>query len=223
MRQSFSCGVKDILFIPYANPDPNEYSSYASNVKVAFERLGLKVESIHEFQDPVDAVNRCRGIFIGGGNTFVLLKTLYEKNIIESIRKRVLSDNVPYMGSSAGSNVSTVSINTTNDMPIVYLPTFKALNLVPFNINAHYLDRNVDSTHMGETRETRINEYHKVGDNPPVLGIREGSWIEVNGDKITLKGETGARLFVKGSDPREYVSDDDLSFLLNCRVICTII
>lgn len=149
---------------------------------------------IHTAQNPIDAVNEAEGIFIGGGNTFLLLKTLYAEQLIEPIQRRVINDGLPYMGTSAGTNVATTSIHTTNDMPIVEVPTFKALQLVPFNINPHYLDAEVDSKHKGETRETRIMEFHEVNATP-VLGLREGCSLLVNGDRATLLGEFCSRLF----------------------------
>lgn len=157
---------------------------------------GYKIESIHQLENPVHAIEKAEALFVGGGNTFLLLSTLYKLDLIGIIRKRVLQDGVPYIGSSAGTNVATRSIHTTNDMPIVYPPSFEALKLVPFNINPHYLDVDVKSTHKGETREERILQFLEQDEAGPVLGLREGCALHVEGNVAVLKGIHNARLFV---------------------------
>jgi dipeptidase E len=183
-------------------------------VRDAVASWGFEVEGIHSYAGrEVEAVREAQAIFVGGGNTFLLLKTLYEKNLVEAIRSRVLEDGVPYMGSSAGTNVATRSIHTTNDMPIVYPPSFDALKLVPFNINPHYLDPEPDSKHKGETREQRIQEFHELNEQR-VLGLREGTSLLIDGESVRLIGLHAARLFQPGQQPVEYPAGSDLSFLM---------
>jgi dipeptidase E len=202
--------VSRVLFVPYALFDRN---GYASRARTRFEAMGFELDSVHDAAGgPVRAVERAEAIFIGGGNTFRLLNTLWRENLIEPIRRRVQEDGL-YIGSSAGSNVACVSIKTTNDMPIVQPPTFEALALVPFNINPHYLDPIPGSTHMGETREERITQFHEEND-PAVVGLREGAWLLIEGRSVTLQGSTGARIFRKGERPEEFSPGAPLDFLL---------
>ena len=146
--------------------------------------------------------------FTGGGNTFELVNQLYKHNLF-SILSDVLNNGTPYLGTSAGSNICGITMMNTNDMPIVYPPSFLTLGIIPFNINAHYLDPDRLSTHMGETRETRIKEYHIYNDTT-VLGLREGSWLEVNDSEIILKGTHSARWFEKNKLPREIQTNTKL-------------
>jgi dipeptidase E len=205
--QSFFSG-EEVLFIPYARPGGISYEEYTEYPKKAFAEVNIKVRGIHEFPDPKEAIENAKGIFVGGGNTFVLLKTLYDNGLIEPIQEAV-KKGTPYMGSSAGSNLSGLSISTSNDMPIVYPPSFEALQLLPFNINPHYLDPNPNSKHQGETRETRIGEFHHFN-SQPVIGLREGSWLHVKAGQIQLKGNLNARLFKENETPVE-VQPGDLS------------
>jgi len=204
--------VEQVLFIPYASAPPDSYDQYTAKVREPLQSWGLKVSSIHESPDPVAAVKQAKAIFVGGGNTFLLLKTLYDKHLVEAIRSRVLDHGVPYIGSSAGTNVATHSIHTTNDMPITLPPPFSALQLTPFNINPHYMDPLADNKHQGETREQRIMEFHCLNSNP-VLGLREGSALLVDGDKASLVGHTPARLFQRDQEPKEFEVGADFSFL----------
>lgn len=203
--------VSTVLFIPYAL---SNHDDYLKKVEVPFRKWGYKVEGIHNQEHPIEAVKKSEAIFIGGGNTFRLLKTLYDHKLIQPIRTRVLQDGIPYIGTSAGTNVATRSINTTNDMPIVYPPSFEALKLVPFNINPHYLDADPSSKHKGETREERILQYLEEDNSYSVLGLREGATLSVEGNNAVLKGISGARLFVKGKDPTELEVNANVSFLL---------
>ncbi len=187
--------VEEIVFIPYARPSGISYDEYTFKAEEAFNKLDIQVKGIHEFDDPKKAIENAQGIFVGGGNTFELVNQLY-KNDILVILKNAVENGTPYLGTSAGSNICGINMKNTNDMPIVYPPSFNTMELISFNINAHYLDPNPDSTHMGETRETRIKEFH-VYNETPVLGIREGGWLQVEGDSIILKGAFSARLFRK--------------------------
>ena len=203
---------KNVLFIPYARPSGITHDEYTKIARERFEKMGFKLKGIHEFKSPKDAVKSAESIFIGGGNTFVLLSGLYKADILDEIRNKV-KNGTPYIGTSAGSNVACKSIKTTNDMPIVYPPSFDALGLAPFNINPHYLDPDPNSTHKGETRETRIKEFHFFNSDY-VVGLREGAMLHVVGDKITLKGTTGARIFKDDIEPKECKPGDSLDFLL---------
>lgn len=203
--------TNEILFIPYARPGGISHDDYTKTVSKAFQSIGKTVKGIHEFDNPEEAVQNASGIFVGGGNTFVLVSQLYKNNVLSAIQSAI-ENGTPYLGTSAGSNICGLTMNTTNDMPIVYPPSFKTFGLVPFNINPHYLDPIEGSTHMGETRETRIKEFHAFN-SQPVIGLREGSWIEVKGNKLTLKGKLDARIFEYNKAPYEIGTNTDLSFL----------
>jgi dipeptidase E len=201
--------IKTLLFIPYARPGGITHDEYTKIAAKAFQNLNITVKGIHEFENSIEAVKNAEAIFTGGGNTFLLVTELYRNNILDSIEE-VINKGIPYLGTSAGSNICGLTMGTTNDMPIIYPPSFRTLGFVSFNINPHYLDPDKNSKHMGETRETRINEFHKF--NPqPVLGLREGSWLAVDGDSIVLKGVLTARLFRQNNNPIELKPDSELN------------
>lgn len=194
LKKFLGSEVHTILFIPYALFDYDKYTEkIRSLLHGHYDVVGIHAAGMPE----IEAVNKAEAIYIGGGNTFKLLKTLYETNLIEPIRNRVLHECVPYIGSSAGTNVATKNICTTNDMPICMPPSFDALRLVNFNINPHYIEPDPCSTHCGETRDDRICEYMQMNSKAIVLGLPEGTWLEVAADKIKLRGIDGktARLF----------------------------
>tara|TARA_B110000858_G_scaffold69627_1_gene80890 strand:+ start:278 stop:985 length:708 start_codon:yes stop_codon:yes gene_type:complete len=200
-----------VLFIPYARPGGISHQDYTEIVRIAFSKINKAVKGIHEFDNPKDAIKSAEAIFTGGGNTFVLVNQLYKNNLMSELRSTIES-GTPYLGTSAGSNICGLTIGTSNDMPIMYPPNFNALGLIPFNINPHYLDPEPGSTHMGETRETRIIEFHEFN-SQPVIGLREGSYLEVKGSKIVLMGPLKARIFEKNRQPYELETMSDLSSL----------
>lgn len=201
-------GVKTLLFIPYARPGGISHEEYSAKVQSVFTQIGIEVKGLHKFENPKQAIQEAKAIFTGGGNTFLLVHQLY-KNDIMSILTEVLKNGTPYLGTSAGSNITGLSMQTTNDMPIIYPPSFKTLGIIPFNLNPHYLDPDLNSTHMGETRETRIKEFHAFN-TVPVLGLREGSWLKVTEDKIILKGSLTARWFTQNKEAIELEPETDL-------------
>ena len=200
-----------VLFIPYARQGGISHQDYTEIVRIAFSKINKAVKGIHEFDNPKDAIKSAEAIFTGGGNTFVLVNQLYKNNLMSELRSTIES-GTPYLGTSAGSNICGLTIGTSNDMPIMYPPNFNALGLIPFNINPHYLDPEPSSTHMGETRETRIIEFHEFN-SQPVIGLREGSYLEVKGSKIVLMGPLKARIFEKNRQPYELETMSDLSGL----------
>ena len=196
---------KEVLFIPYARPGGISHDEYTLKAKEAFKKANLSLRGIHEFEDAVKAIQNAEGIFTGGGNTFLLVSELYRNGLID-ILKNVILNGTPYLGTSAGTNIGGLTMGTTNDMPIVLPKSFKTLGLIPFNINPHYLDPVEGSTHMGETRETRIKEFHQFN-ALPVVGLREGSWIEVKKRVYTLRGPHSARIFEADKAPYELPTD----------------
>jgi dipeptidase E len=199
-----------VLFVPYAIFDRD---GYAGKARRRFEQMGIDLRSVHDAPGgPVRAVENADALFIGGGNSFRLLTALWRERLIEPIRQRARA-GMPYLGASAGSNVACPTIKTTNDMPIVEPPTLEALDLVPFQINPHYQDPIPGSTHMGETREQRIAEFHEENARP-VVGLREGAWLLVEDGAVWLQGTTGARLFRRGDTPTEHAGGSRLDFLM---------
>ena len=201
--------VKRVLFVPFALQDRD---AYAATAQTRFAKMGYELSSIHTAQEPKKALKDTEAIFIGGGNTFRLLKALYDYDLRETIRRRVHA-GMPYIGSSAGSNVAAPTIKTTNDMPIVQPPTFDALGLVWFQINPHYLDADKNSTHMGETREQRLLQYLEENDTP-VAALREGAMLRLENGETVLKGSSGARIFRRGLEPVEMLPGEQIDALL---------
>ncbi len=205
-------GVSKLLFVPYALADRDRYQAIVAD---SLKPLSIAVDSIHRSDNPVEAVQSAGAVFIGGGNSFRLLKTLYDLSLLDPIRATV-GRGVPYLGSSAGTNMACPTIRTSNDMPIVEPPSFNALGLIPFQINPHYLDPDPGSTHKGETREQRLNEFHEEN-SIPVAGLREGCLLKVTDETCTLHGARPLRLFRQGVEPEEIEATPegtDLSFLL---------
>lgn len=207
----FFINAESILFIPYARPGGISHDDYTEKVRVAFSKINKTVKGIHTYKNSVEAIKNAQGIFVGGGNTFILTNQLYKNNLIDALQVEV-NNGKPYLGTSAGSNICGLTIKTTNDMPIVYPPSFNALGFVPFNINPHYLDPYTNSKHMGETRETRIKEFHNFN-SQPVVGLREGSWLLVKNKSIILKGTLTARIFEYNKHPYEIEPNTELNTL----------
>ena len=199
-----------VLFIPYAAVTFS-YDDYEKKVADRFSEIGHQIASIHHFSDPVKAVREAEALAVGGGNTWKLLKTIRENDLIGIVRKRVLS-GMPYIGWSAGSNVACPTIMTTNDMPVVAPDSFNAFNLIPFQINPHYLDAN-PAGHGGETREQRILEFLTINRKVKVAGLREATLFLVDGKKIELLGNKPMRLFRFGKEPEEFQPGENISFL----------
>lgn len=199
------------LFIPYAAVIFS-FDTYEEKVSERFREIGHEIVSIHNFKDPVAAIEKASAIVVGGGNTWKLLKMIRDNDLIDIVRQKVLS-GTPYIGWSAGSNVACPTIRTTNDMPVVEPDSFNAFNLIPFQINPHYLDAN-PSGHAGETREQRIEEFIEVNPKMYVAGLREGTMLVRENDKINLFGPRKIRVFKRGFAPLELGQADDLSFLL---------
>ena len=202
---------KKVVFVPFALAD---HDAYTESVAAALHPMGIEVQGIHAVDDPAAAIRAAGAVFIGGGNSFRLLKILQDRQLLTVIADAVRNDGVRYMGASAGSNLACPTIRTTNDMPIVDPVSFDALNLINFQINPHFVSADPTSTHMGETREKRIAEFHECND-VTVLGLREGTWLQVIDDQITLGGPRGAVIMNRGQEPFEVAPSSDLTKLLN--------
>ncbi|MBV8327705.1 dipeptidase PepE [Chryseobacterium sp.] len=198
---SLYAGIDEIVFIPFARPGGISHDEYTAKARSFFETINITVKGLHEFENKAEALNQAKGYFTGGGNTFLLVKTLHETGLMSVLKENAASGK-PYLGCSAGSNIGGQNMKTTNDMPIVYPPSFECMGLVPFNINPHYLDPNPDLKHNGETRETRIQEFLTQNDIK-VVGLREGNWIRRSGDRIRVEGSELTRIFEKGKEPYE--------------------
>ncbi|HBE40013.1 MAG TPA: dipeptidase PepE [Bacteroidales bacterium] len=204
----------EVLFIPYAAVTFS-YDLYEEKVSERFREAGHKIISIHHFGDPVKAVRDAEAIAVGGGNTWKLLKIIRDNNLIKPVRDKV-TGGIPYIGWSAGSNVACPTMMTTNDMPVVQPDSFSSFDLIPFQINPHYLDANPEG-HAGETREQRIMEFIEMNPHLYVVGLREGTMLEVRNEKIRLMGPRKARIFKQGIPPYELGDKDDFSWLLKNR------
>lgn len=208
--KNFLQGINEVLFLPYAAVTFS-FDEYEQKVQQRFDEFGIKVNSVHHHSNPQKAVKDADAIVAGGGNTFQLLKMIYNGGLLETIRSRVLN-GLPFVGWSAGANIACPTICTTNDMPITEPPSFAALNLVPFQINPHYTDVHPEG-HAGETREQRILEFIEVNPDYYVVGLREGSMIQIENNTRNLLGPKPARIFKKDSSPVEINPGDNLDFL----------
>jgi dipeptidase E len=202
-------GQRRLLFVPYALAD---HDGYTAAVTEAMRPIGISVEGLHSQPDPASAIGSAEAVFAGGGNTFRLLRTLRRAGLLSPLRDRVRA-GLPYLGSSAGTNLACPTIRTTNDMPILDPEGFDALGLIPFQINPHYLDPDPASTHQGETRAERLAGFCEEND-VPVLAMREGAWLRVNSKAASLHGANGAVLFRHGHQPEELLTNTDVSWLL---------
>lgn len=194
-------GIDEIVFIPYARSSGMTYEEYTVKAKRFFSKIGIHTRGVHEFDSEVEAIRNAKAYFVGGGNTFLLVKKMHQKGLMKILKENILSGK-PYLGTSAGSNIGGINMMTTNDMPIVYPSSFDCMALIPYNINPHYLDPQPQLKHAGETRETRILEFLTQNDIT-VLGLREGNWIRQNGEIATIEGSRQTRVFKKNEIPFE--------------------
>jgi dipeptidase E len=201
--------IRSVVFVPFALQD---HEAYGEKVRKRLAEINVVVSSLTPDRLGERLARRAEAVFVGGGNTFRLLKTLRESGLLGILRGRALA-GIPYIGSSAGTNIAAPTIRTTNDMPIVEPGSLDALGLIPFQINPHFIDTDPTSTHMGETREQRLLQFHEENEMP-VLALREGAWVRIDGNGARLGGTTGARLFLRGRDPVEVAPDEELDDLL---------
>ncbi|WP_372625057.1 dipeptidase PepE [Arsukibacterium sp.] len=204
-------GIDELLFIPYAGVTIDA-DGYLKQVASALTPLNIKVTSLHQYRQPQEAISKAQAIAVGGGNTFQLLKKLYQEDIVKLIRQRV-TEGVPYIGWSAGSNIAGASIRTTNDMPIVEPESFDALQLLPLQLNPHYSDYKPEGFH-GETRDMRLAEFMVLNPTTPIIAIPEGTALQRTGDALTLLGNGGGYLF-RGGKKTAIAENSDLSYLLD--------
>lgn len=210
--ENFLQGIREIVFVPYAAVTFS-YAAYEKKVQARLAEIGIRVKSVHRANDPAKMIREAEAICVGGGNTFALTKKMQEQGLMKAILKKIKA-GTPYVGWSAGSNVSCPTICTTNDMPIVEPESFRAIGAIPFQINPHYLDTNPEG-HAGETREQRILEYIEANPKRWVVGLREGCILRYENEKLELIGQRPMRIFKKGIAPYEVQAGDDLSFLFN--------
>jgi len=204
--------IRSCLFVPYAGVTLT-WDDYTTRVRDIFSIWGCTLESVHTVNDPVMAVSEAECIMVGGGNTFRLVQMMHETGIMAAIRKKALS-GTPFIGWSAGSNVACPTLCTTNDMPVIQPSSFNTLNLVPFQINPHYLDANPEG-HGGETREQRIREFQALNTEVVVVGLREATALHVDENTLHLLGNRPMRLFAAGNEVVEYQPGDDINFLIS--------
>ncbi len=201
--------IETVVFVPYAAVNI-AWAGYKKAVQKRFGEMGYDLISLYDKGDPVEKIKQADAIVVGGGNTFSLLHHLYRYQLIDLIQDKV-EKGIPYIGWSAGSNVACPTIRTTNDMPIIEPKSFNALELIPFQLNPHYTDF-IHPNHGGESRDDRIKEFLMVNKEMPVIGLREGSGLQIHGDEINLIGETPYKIFRYSEDP---VETSDVTQLLN--------
>lgn len=203
--------VQEVTFVPYAGVSMG-YDVYAKRVADVLAEMNIRLVSVHTFDQPADAIAKAQCVLVGGGNTFHLVYEMHRHGLMQAIRERV-RNGLPYMGWSAGSNVACPGLFTTNDMPIIQPASFETLNLVPFQINPHYLDAHPQG-HGGETREDRIKEFMVVQPETYIVGLREATLLRVKGNTLSLAGTRPMRVFRHGMETKEYEAGQDLSFLM---------